>query len=75
MRTLSGSIKRPHVEDVNTLHLSDKFETLKTGSLLNIGRDGTGFGTRGNQVFFGLDFCTKNESQLAFTVPQLRQHR
>lgn len=43
--------------------------------MLDVGRDGTGLGTRGNQVFFGLDLCTKNGYLLAFTIPQLRQRR
>ena len=54
-RTLPGSIQRPHVEDVNSLHLSDKLETLETGGLLKVGRDGAGLRTGREEVLFGLD--------------------
>ena len=63
--TLSGSIKGPHIENVNALHLSDKFETLKTGSLLDIGGNGTRLGTRGNQILLGLDLYTRKKPRLA----------
>lgn len=53
--TLAGGIKGTHVEDVNSLHLSDEFQTLKTGGLLEIGGNGTGLGTRGKEVILGLD--------------------
>jgi hypothetical protein len=46
-----------HVEDVDSLHLSEDFETFETGGLLEIRGDGTGFGSRGNQIFHGLDLC------------------
>jgi hypothetical protein len=55
--TLSGSIEGSHIEDVNALHLSDKFQTLKTGGLLNVRGDGTGLSTRRNEVLFTLDIC------------------
>lgn len=57
IRTDSIRWKRPHVEDVNSLHLSENFETLKTGSLFEIGWNGTGLGTRRQEVFFRLNFC------------------
>jgi hypothetical protein len=60
-RTLPGGIKRPHVEDVNALHLSDEFETLEAGGMLNVGRDGTGLGTWGDEVLLGLDLCYGKE--------------
>lgn len=53
--TLAGSIKGTHVEDVNALHLSDEFQTLETGGLLDIGGNGTGLGTRSEEVILGLD--------------------
>jgi hypothetical protein len=56
-RTKTAGIEGPHVEDVDTLHLSEDFETLETGGLLGIGRDGTGLSTRGQQVGIGLDVC------------------
>jgi hypothetical protein len=63
--TLSGSIKGPHIENVNALHLSDKFETLKTSSLLEIGGNGTRLGTRGDQILLGLDLYTRKGPELA----------
>jgi hypothetical protein len=63
--SLSGSIKGPHIENVNALHLSDKFETLKTSSLLEIGGNGTRLGTRGDQILLGLDLYTRKGPELA----------
>ena len=57
-RTDAASIQWPHVEDVNTLHLSQNFETLQTGGLLDIGGNGTGLGTRGKKVGLSLDLYT-----------------
>lgn len=54
---LAAGVQRPHVEDVNTLHLSENLETLDTGGLLEIGGDGTGSGTRTAEVIYGLDVC------------------
>jgi hypothetical protein len=45
------------VEDVNALHLSEDFQTLKTGGLLEIGRDGAGLTTRSNEVVLSLYLC------------------
>lgn len=56
--TLAGGIQGTHVEDVDALHLSDELETLETGGLEVVGRDGTGLGTRGNQVILDLDLCS-----------------
>lgn len=58
--TLAGGIKRAHVEDVDALHLSDKLQTLETGGLDVVGRDGTGLGTRGDQVLLSLDLCNSS---------------
>lgn len=56
--TLAGGIQRTHVEDVDALHLTDELETLETGSLEVVGRDGTGLGTRRDQVILVLDLCS-----------------
>ena len=53
--TLAGGIKGTHVEDVNALHLSDEFQTLETGSLIEIGGNGTGLGTGRKKVVLDLD--------------------
>lgn len=53
--TLAGGIKGTHVEDVNALHLSDEFQTLETGGLLEIGGNGTGLGTGSKEVVLDLD--------------------
>lgn len=42
--------QRLHVEDVDTLHLSQDLETLKTGGLLEVGGDGADGGTFGLEV-------------------------
>jgi hypothetical protein len=49
-RTETAGVQWPHVEDIDTLHLSENFETLKTGRLLGIGGNGTGLRTRGQKV-------------------------
>jgi hypothetical protein len=54
-RTEAAGVQRPHVEDVDSLHLSEDLETLKTGGLLGIGRNGTGLRTRGEKVGLVLD--------------------
>lgn len=58
VRTLPASIERAHVEDINTLHLSKNFETLKTSSLLEIGGHGTRLSTLGEKVGLGSDLCS-----------------
>ena len=60
-RTLPGGIEGPHVEDVNALHLSDEFKTLETSGLLEVGGNGTGLSTGGDEVLLGLDLCCGNE--------------
>ena len=57
LRTLSACIERLHVKDVDALHLSEDFETLETGGLVNVGGDGTGLGTSGHKVVLILDLC------------------
>ena len=58
VRTLPASIKRAHVEDINTLHLSKNFETLETGGLFGIRGNSTRLSTGREKVGFGLDFYT-----------------
>ena len=65
MCTLAGGIQGPHVEDVNALHLSDKFQTLETGGVLNVAGDGSGLGTGGNEVLLSVDLCS-NDGQSAW---------
>lgn len=62
--SLSGGVEGSHVEDVNALHLSDKFQTLKTGGLLNVRGDGTGLSTGSNEVIFSLDFFKRKNLAL-----------
>jgi hypothetical protein len=47
----------PHVENVNTLHLSEDFETFETGCLFEIGWHGTRLSTRWEKIRLGLDLC------------------
>ena len=56
--TETAGVEGPHVEDVDALHLSDKLETLKTGSLLEIGGHGTGLSTLGEKIGLGSDLCS-----------------
>jgi hypothetical protein len=56
-RSKAGGIKRAHVEDVDTLHLTENLQTLETGGLLEIGGDGTGGGTRTEKILLSLDLC------------------
>ena len=55
VRTLSACVEGLHVKDVDALHLSEDFETLETGGLVNVGGDGTGLGTSGHKVVLILD--------------------
>lgn len=55
IHTLAGGIKGTHVEDVDTLHLSDELQTLETGGLVDIGGNGTGLGTWSKEVLLALD--------------------
>lgn len=48
--TGTAGIERPHVEDVNPLHFPQNLNTLKTSGLLEIGGDGAGLGTLGEEV-------------------------
>lgn len=61
--TSSRRVQRPHVENVDALHLSENFQTLETGGLFEVGRDSTGGGTGANQVLFGPDLCKFISSQ------------
>lgn len=54
---LAAGVERPHVEDVDALHLSENLETLNTGGLLEVGGDGTGGSTGTAKVIYGLDVC------------------
>lgn len=60
--TFPTSIQRFHVEDVNALHFTEDFETLETGGLVEVGGDGTGLGSGGEEVFFCLDVCGRGEA-------------
>jgi hypothetical protein len=59
-RTETAGVQWPHIEDVDTLHLSENFETLKTGRLLGIRGNGTGLGTGWEKVGLGLDLCDRD---------------
>jgi hypothetical protein len=54
-RTETAGIQWPHVEDVDSLHLSEDLETLKTGGLFGVGGNGTGLRTRRKKVRVVLD--------------------
>lgn len=56
----AAGVERSHVENVNSFHLAENFQTLQTSGLLEIGRDGAGVSTRTEEVNVGLDLCSKN---------------
>jgi hypothetical protein len=58
--TFPRSIERPHIEDINTFHLSKNFETFETGGLLEIGRDRSCLSAGTIEVFEGLDLWNGN---------------
>jgi hypothetical protein len=55
--TQARGIQRPHVEDVDAVHLAEDFEALETGGLLGVGGDGAGERAGADQVLLGLDLC------------------
>ena len=55
--TGTAGIQRPHVEDINPLHLPQNLKTLETSRLLEIGGDGAGLGTLGEEIILALDLC------------------
>lgn len=55
--TGAGSIQWLHVENINAIHLSEDFQTLKTGGLLEIGWNGANWGSWWTKVGLGLDLC------------------
>lgn len=57
--TETAGVQGLHVEDVNTLHLSEDFKTLKTGRLLDIRGNGTGLRTRREEIVVALDLYSK----------------
>ena len=57
-RTFARSIEWAHIEDVHTLHLSENLETLETGGLLEICRNGTGLTTLWQKVALAGDLCS-----------------
>jgi hypothetical protein len=57
LHTEAAGVQWSHIEDIDTLHLSEDFETLKTSGLLGIGGDGTGLRTGGKKVGVALDLC------------------
>ena len=60
--TQARGIQRPHVEDINTLHLAEDFETLQTSGLLEVGRHAAGGGTGTPKVVDVLNLCTHDKS-------------
>jgi hypothetical protein len=58
--TGTAGIQRPHVEDINPLHLPQNLNTLETSRLLEIGGDGAGLGTLGEEIILALDLCIDN---------------
>jgi hypothetical protein len=60
--SLARGVQGAHVKDVDVLHLSENLQTLQTGGLLEVGRDGSGGGTGTEQVGLGADLCALSAS-------------
>lgn len=56
-RALAAGVERPHVEDVDPLHLAQDLEALEARALLEVRGDGAGEGTGGEEVVGGFDGC------------------
>lgn len=63
--TLPRGIQRPHVERIIALHLAQQFQTLQTGRLFEIRRDGAGLGAGREQVVLSLDLCQRRHESAA----------
>lgn len=63
-RALAGGVEGTHVEDVDTLHLAENLETLETGGLLEVGRDGADLGAGSEEVFLSLDLCRRKRKKI-----------
>lgn len=61
-RTFAGGIEGLHVEDVNTLHLTQDLQSLETGGLLEIRGHGAGRGAGADEVLWLLDLCLRNKN-------------
>lgn len=64
IHTFAGGIEGTHVEDVNALHLSDEFQTLETGGLVEIGGNGTGLSTGSEEIILNLDLYRPQKDRL-----------
>ncbi len=53
--TLPRGIQRPHIKDIDAVHLAEDFHSLQARGLLEVGRDGAGFSTRANNVLLRPD--------------------
>lgn len=60
----SAGVQRPHVEDVDPLHLTQHLESLETGRLFEIRRDRAWCRTGGQEVCLACDFCTQSQLTL-----------
>lgn len=69
-RTLARSIQWLHVEDIDSLHLSKNFETFETGSLLQIGGNGTWFTARWQKIVLALELCAIISATALLRGPQ-----
>jgi hypothetical protein len=58
--TQAAGVQWPHVKDVDTLHLSENLETLKTGRLFDIGGNSTGLRAGREEIGLGVDFYEYN---------------
>jgi hypothetical protein len=61
-RTFAGGIEGLHVEDVNTLHLTQDLQSLETSGLLEIRGHGAGRGAGADEVLWLLDLCLRNKN-------------
>lgn len=72
--TLAASIQRLHVENINTLHLSQDFQSVQTSGLLEVRRDSADFRSLGEEVVFSLDFCRRGNMSVT-SLPRFTHSR
>lgn len=67
--TLPRGVERPHVENINALHLAEDFEALKTGRLLEIGGDSARLGTGPDEVVSRPHLCPHKTNRQPSVLP------
>jgi hypothetical protein len=74
MPTRPRRIQRPHVKDVDALHLAEQLETLETRRLVHVRRHAAGLGAGAEQVPARLDVWGEKEEKKKRGQQQRRNH-